>query len=237
LLAELHARGLVAPDDGTVLGAGSACGVDTSKFKPALISSSDVGAQRPTRVTIGFVGRICADKGVPELIQAVAQLRECGIDARLLLVGELEEPSVMEPWLGRDGAADWISIEGWRDDLPAVMRDMDVFCLPSHREGMPISILEAMATGLPVVTTTATGCRDLVVDGVNGVLVPIDDVEALARGLALLARDPNLRHQWGASGRAIVERDFESARVNERFVDFLAQQLGTPCEAGDGRGA
>ncbi len=86
---------------------------------------------------------------------------------------------------------------------------------------MPISILEAMSTGLPVVTTSATGCRDLIENDVNGFAVPVGDVPALTTALLRLAEDSQLRESLGANGRELVVRDFEQTRVNSRFVDFI----------------
>jgi len=106
-------------------------------------------------------------------------------------------------------------IEWWgrHEDMPAVLARVDIVCLPSYREGMPKALLEAMACGLPCVTTDAPGCRDCVADGDNGLLVPVRDVEALVQAIGRLLDDPPLRMRLGERGRQRAVEEFSSARV------------------------
>ena len=228
LLTLMRELKLLRSSQGVVLGRGSACGVNTELFHPEEPNSTgcdlQITGELETPVVIGFVGRVCTDKGIPELIDAVSELRKSRSDISLTLVGELEEPEVLESHSVEIALGGWIRIEGARTDIPEVMRGFTIFCLPSHREGMPISILEAMSSGLPVVTTNATGCRDLIENDVNGCLVPVGDVPALTRALLRFAEDSQLCESLGASGRQLVVRDFEQARVNSRFVDFIEDE-------------
>lgn len=228
LLTLMRELKLLRSSQGVVLGRGSACGVNTELFHPKERNLADPGEKvtRPHEnpVVIGFVGRVCADKGIPELIAAVSELRKSRSDISLTLVGELEEPEVLGSHSVEIALGGWIRIEGARTDIPEVMRGFTIFCLPSHREGMPISILEAMASGLPVVTTNATGCRDLIENDVTGFAVPVGDVPALTRALLRLAEDSQLRESLGANARDLVVRHFEQACVNSRFVDFVEDE-------------
>jgi glycosyltransferase involved in cell wall biosynthesis len=111
---------------------------------------------------------------------------------------------------------------GYRDDVPALLAGCDVFCLPSRMEGMPLVVLEAMAQGKPVVATAVGGTGELVVDGETGVLVPPDDVDALAGALARLLSDSELARRMGEAGRARVERDFSLAASTARVLSLYA---------------
>jgi glycosyltransferase involved in cell wall biosynthesis len=137
----------------------------------------------------------------------------------------------MEPHLVRAAAALGRRLVrlGHRDDMPRVMAAADVFCLPSHFEGLPMSIVEAMLTGLPVVATDIRGSREQVVDGETGLLVPPATVAPLAAALARLAGDPALRAAMGEAGRARALGRFDEAQVLARTVALLeATPAATP---------
>jgi len=101
-------------------------------------------------------------------------------------------------------------VEWWgrREDMPVVLQAAHIACLPSYREGLPKSLLEAAACGLPIVTTDAPGCREIVRDGVNGLLVPVRDAPALAAALGKLIGDAELRRRMGEQSRARAETEF-----------------------------
>jgi glycosyltransferase involved in cell wall biosynthesis len=115
---------------------------------------------------------------------------------------------------------------GYRGDVPALMRAADIFTLPSHREGMPRSVIEAMMSGLPVVGTNIRGTREEVIEGETGALVPVDDAPALAAAFGRLRRDPALRRSWGDAGRARALALYREALVIERQLRALG--LGAP---------
>jgi glycosyltransferase involved in cell wall biosynthesis len=110
---------------------------------------------------------------------------------------------------------------GYRHDVARILAAADVFCLPSHFEGLPMSVIEAMLTGLPVVATDIRGPREQVVEGGTGLLVPPMQAAPLAAALARLAADPALRARMGAAGRARALERFDEARVVGRTLDLL----------------
>jgi glycosyltransferase involved in cell wall biosynthesis len=122
--------------------------------------------------------------------------------------------------------ADGAIIAGHRTDVDRLYPVMDVFCLPSHREGFPRAAMEAAASGLPVVATDIRGCRQVVDPGRTGSLVPVDDPRALASALRPYA-DANLRHQHGSAGRAKAEAEFDERAVVTRVLDaYTAEPAG-----------
>ena len=163
------------------------------------------------RPVVVMVARVLRDKGVLELAEAARLLRAEGQRVRVLIVGGVDEqnPNSLSraeiQALHDEGAVEWL---GHRTDVAAIYAAADIAVLPSYREGLPKSLLEAMACGLPVVATDTSGCRELVADGETGLLVPVRDGPALAVALRRLAQDAGLRATLGAAGRARVEREF-----------------------------
>ena len=155
--------------------------------------------------------RMLWDKGVREFVEAAAQLKQRGVSARFVLVGDPdgENPaSVPETQL-----ADWqrqgvVECWGRREDIPLVLAQSHIVCLPSYREGLPKSLLEAASSGRPIVTTDVPGCREIVRDGDNGLLVEARNASALADALGKLLADPALRQRLGARGRERVMSEF-----------------------------
>ena len=202
-------------------------GVDPARFHPA----TDHGAERAaTRraldtpddaVVVMVIGRLVAEKGYRELFQAMT-----GLHAWLWVVGErlasdhaegiadAIDAAVADPALGPR-----LRLLGARDDVPTLLRAADIFTLPSHREGMPRSIIEAMMTGLAVVATDIRGAREEVIDGATGRLVPVADRLALAAALEGLANDAALRSRFGAAGRERALTLYDETAV-------IASQLG-----------
>jgi glycosyltransferase involved in cell wall biosynthesis len=131
-------------------------------------------------------------------------------DAVLLTVGDVEDADLADE-LSALGDR-WHSVE-WLEDVAPALLACDVLCLPTHREGFPNVVLEAAAAGRPTVTTTATGARDSVIDGVTGFLVPVGAPTGLAKALAELAADPALRERLGAAARVRAVEDFAPADV------------------------
>ena len=178
------------------------CGVDTERFAP--VDRGDRPAHAPLEVLC--VGRLVPDKGQGILLEALAALRAGGTDARLTLVGDGPDRAGLEARtreLGLDGAVTFTGSVG-QDRIRDHYAAADVFCLPSFAEGIPVVLMEAMATGLPVVTTQIMGIPELVAD----MLVPPGDVAALHDALAALAADPARRAALGEAGRARVVEAF-----------------------------
>jgi lipopolysaccharide/colanic/teichoic acid biosynthesis glycosyltransferase/glycosyltransferase involved in cell wall biosynthesis len=157
---------------------------------------------------VGFVGRIVSEKGVLELFKAMRQVIEDIPAARLLLVGDTldsdrdrQAKKAMVRWLSQDGLASRVLLAGLIEDVPEVMSAIDVLALPSYREGMPRTIIEAMASGKPVVATDIRGCREEVVHGSSGLLVPVKDSAELASAIKTILADPELARRMGMAGR------------------------------------
>lgn len=195
----------------------------------------------PPPVTFLMIGRLIADKGVREYVNAARLARERLADARFLLLGPLDpNPSaISEAELAGWREEGIIEYLGSTDDVRPLLAQAHVCVLPSYREGMPRSVLEAMSMGRAVLTTDAPGCRDTVVEGQNGYLVPIRDASALADRMVDMARDPDGLARMGQHSRTLAEARFDVRSVNQTIMDALELGGGvgsTSKERDDGRG-
>ncbi len=176
------------------------------------------------RVVILAVSRLIRSKGYPELAAALRAVPGEGPGAELWVVGERlasDHGPDMARLLAGAGLGARLRMLGYRTDVPALMAAADIFVLPSHLEGLPMAVIEAMLTGLPVVATDIRGPREQVVAGVTGLLVPRGKVAPLAAALARLAADPALRQAMGAAGRARAEARYDESKVIARTLDLL----------------
>jgi len=173
------------------------------------------------RLVVGMVGRVVREKGYLEYFEAAARVRVAHPNAVFLAIGPYE------PWKADAIAVDEIAafglgaalrLLGHRDDVEHLYAAMDLVTLPSHREGFPRSPMEAAATGLPVVVTDVRGCRETVIDGVTGHLVPARDPEQLATVIAALLADHAARARMGERGRRLAEERFDQGLVFERVA-------------------
>jgi len=174
--------------------------------------------------------RLLWDKGLGEFVEAARILRMGGIEARFALVGGADpgnrasiEPEVLKQW--KEEAA--VELWGFRTDMQRVLSEADIVCLPSYREGLPKALLEAMAAGLPCVTTDVPGCREAVCDGETGLLVPPKDPKALANALKILIQDPALRGKMGRQGKAKALTEFSSSIICEKTLQLYKKLLAT----------
>lgn len=174
-------------------------------------------------VVVTMVARLLRDKGVQEFVQAARLLRERGVPVTMRLVGGVDAgnpasatPAEVEAWQ-REGC---VQALGERADVPQLYADSHIAVLPSYREGLPKSLIEAAACGRAVVTTDVPGCRDAIDPGKTGMLVPVRDPQALADAIARLAGDAAQRQAMGAAGRALAEREFNIERVARIHVDL-----------------
>ncbi len=174
----------------------------------------------PDRTVIVAVSRLVRHKGYPELLAAMRDVP----DAELWVVGARlasDRGADLGPALAAAEAGGRVRLLGYRTDIPAILAAADIFVLPSHFEGLPMSVIEAMLTGLPVVATAIRGPREQVVDGVTGLLVPPATVQPLADALNRLVGDPALRAAMGAAGRAHAADRYDEARVVDHTLDLL----------------
>jgi glycosyltransferase involved in cell wall biosynthesis len=172
------------------------------------------------RVVVIAVSRLVREKGYPELAAAMHALPE----AELWVVGEhlaSDRGEDMAAVLRDAGLGARLRLLGYREDVAALLAAADIFALPSHFEGLPMSVIEAMLTGLPVVASDISGTRQQVIPGETGILVPARQVAPLATALARLAADPPLRAAMGSAGRTRACDLFDEARVVARTLDLL----------------
>jgi len=174
-----------------------------------------------------LASRLLWDKGVGTLVEAARLLRS-RLDVRVVLAGKPDEgnPSsipldVLQGW-EREGVVEWW---GWQEDMRATYAACWVVTLPSLGEGLPTTLLEAAACGRPLVATDVPGCREVVENGVNGLLVPPANPMALAEALERLLRDPVLRQQMGTAARRRVEERFSDAIINARTLEVYESVL------------
>jgi glycosyltransferase involved in cell wall biosynthesis len=213
-LDELASAGIVRRDR-SVLVQGS--GVSTERFAPP---DSPRGTDDAPNVLM--TARLLRDKGVREFVEAARKLRFSGSQARFMLAGSPDETNrqavsaaELEAWRD-EGIVEFL---GQRDDLPALMHAADIGVLPSYHEGLSRFLLEAAASGLPLVASDIEGCRPIVHDGVNGILVPPRNVDALAEAISRLAGDGSLRKTYGDASRALVMERFSDERNIQEIFD------------------
>ena len=171
----------------------------------------------PEKPVFLCVSRLIRDKGVGEYLQAAKSVKESFPEVRFLLVGPYDTnpsaltPEELKPYID-DGVIEYF---GEQMDVRPYLVECSIFVLPSYREGTPKAVLEAMACGRAVLTTDAPGCRETVIDGENGYLVPVKDVPALVRRMEELIQNPGSVKKMGASGRKLVEEKFDVDKVND----------------------
>ena len=201
----------------------------------ALIPGSGVDVEHLTPMpepagilTIGFVGRLLDDKGVRTLVRAHELLAQRGIAIRTLLAGEPDPSnpaSIPEQVLAGWRQVPGLELLGHVEDIRSVWAQAHVAVLPSRREGLPKSLLEAAACGRALIATDVPGCREIVRDGINGLLVPPDDAGALANAIESLMNDSAMRARFAGAGRTIAVNDFSNERVAAEITSLYSRLL------------
>jgi glycosyltransferase involved in cell wall biosynthesis len=178
---------------------------------------------------VGYVGRIVLEKGVVEFVRAAAQVRSAVPAATFVMVGAPLPSDRDDCWDEvlrlRDelGLGSSLVLTGYRRDVPHLLAAFDLFALPSYREGMPYALLEAMATGLPVVATDIRGCREEVVDGLTGFLVPPRNADALAGAIVKILSSPDLATRMGKAARDRILASFDERVLIAREVACIGE--------------
>jgi glycosyltransferase involved in cell wall biosynthesis len=198
-------------------------GRDPERFHPNRAARARIRAElgtAPDTPVIVIVSRLVRHKGYPELLAAMAELP----GAELWVVGERllsDHGEDLEAEFARANLGPRLRRLGYRTDVPDILAAADIFTLPSHFEGLPMSVIEAMLTGLPVVATNIRGPREQVVHGVTGYLVPPATVQPLADALRELSDHEGLRTRMGEAGRARALQHYTEQEVVERTLDLL----------------
>ena len=188
-------------------------GVDLQQFACSSIPKG--------RIKIILVARMLWDKGVGEFVDSATALKQQGLDADFILVGSVDlgnpesiSAEQLEEW-NRLGAVKWL---GERVDISQLLAESHIAVLPSYREGLPKSLIEAAAVGRPIVTTDVPGCREVVKDGENGFLVPAKDAKKLAEGIQKLINNPKLLTSMGKKSRLMAEQEFSIHQIVEQTL-------------------
>jgi len=206
-------EGLVIPSKAVLLGG---IGVDLEEWSPA--------PPHLAPMTFTLIARLLREKGVREFVEAARRVKARHPEVRFLLIGPLDTnpgaigEAEVRRWV-EEGLLEWVP---WTDDVRPYLRRTSVYVLPSYyREGVPRSTQEAMAMARPVITTDAPGCRETVVHGVNGFLVPPRNAEALAEAMEEFVREPGLIERMGQESRRLAEERFEMRKVNTKLIAHL----------------
>lgn len=196
-------------------------GVDLDRFHPRSKASALAGLDLPKDTpVVGTIGRFVPVKDQRSLIDATALLQEDGVWCSLVLVGDGPLRGELQQYAVERGVADWVHFTGERRDVHDVLRAFDLFALVSTSEGLSNTIMEAMASGLPVVATRVGGSDELVVDGATGFLVPPSSPQAIAAAIRKLLEDAPLRLAFGRAARERIEREFSLSRMVTEYEHF-----------------
>ncbi|MGL5167207.1 MAG: glycosyltransferase family 4 protein [Afipia sp.] len=195
-------------------------GVDTDKLTPM--------PEPDGPITVGFAGRLLTAKGIRALVAAHRLLRTRGLDVRLLIAGDLDPANPdsvkleeAQQWNGEPGIT-WL---GQVKDIATLWRRSHIAALPSHREGLPKSLLEAAACGRPLIATDAPGCREIVIPDQTGLLVPVEDPQTLADAISKLAASRELRMRYGAAARQLVVEKMSIHSIGAAITALYEEQL------------
>ncbi|ACK73634.1 glycosyl transferase group 1 [Gloeothece citriformis PCC 7424] len=201
------------------------CGIEPSLF--------ELTSHQSDRKRLLYVGRLAVEKGLPILLEALATLKSYHQDMLLIVVGDGSDRPKLESLTQNLGLSNNVKFVGYQSqgEVRNYLQQTDIFILPSFAEGLPVSLMEALAAGVPVVTTQIAGVSELVEDGVNGYLVPPGDSTLLAKRIDLLLKDPDQRRKLGTSGRAKVEQDFNIYSETERLSKVIHCALAGKVEA------
>ena len=221
----------VPPKRVTVLGNG----VDLARFDPTLFDESQRRSQRaewgfgPDDVVCVVVGRLVAEKGVPEILAAAKTLADehCGV--RFVVIGptDPDKPDALDPALIDEAQRNGVIFTGQRNDMAQCYAACDIFVTASHREGFPRAAMEAGAMGLAIIATDIRGCRQVVRDGHNGVLVQVNNATALANGIRRLVTDDGERRRMEQAARPYALQHFDQQTVIDITLATYARLLAT----------
>ena len=209
-------RGDIRSDRATVIHNG----VDVKRFAPLAAPAPSKGT-----VVVGCVARLSHEKRHALLMRAVKEVSRGCPEVRLHLVGDGALRQTLETEARRLDFADSVEFFGTRSDIPELLRSMDIFALASSTEGLPLTVLEAMASGLPVVATKVGALEEVVDHGRNGFLVPPEDPAALAAAIARLVKDQDLRRRMGQAGRQIAVERFDISAAVRKHEDLYLRLL------------
>ena len=229
-LALFRELGIIGPEDEAKITRTNGSGINLERFP-----SSPPPMPPAEPVTFLMIARLLQDKGVREFVRAAEMLRSDYPKAQFVVVGP-HDPMLPHA-LPADELEQWkvngaVSFVGGVKDVRAFLKECSVYVLPSYREGTPRSVLEAMATGRPVITTDTPGCRETVVDWVNGFLVPVKSAEALATRMKIFLRQPDLIDVMGRNSHGMAVEKYDVRLVNRVILEAIGLIEPEPAENG-----
>ncbi len=235
-------EGLARYDNSSVIGEGSDNGIDIAMFDPERWREAGQETRKQWNIpadalVIGSIMRLAGDKGINELATAFDRVSHGNDKVYLLIAGPQEErdrPRAEAERILRTHPR--VRLVGSQDNVLPYYAAMDIFCLPTYREGFSAVDLEAQAMAVPVVTTKAIGASEVIVDGLTGVAVPVKDIRALTMALTRLLNDAGLRHRMGQAGRARILEKFEQSVFWAAVVRQRLSLLNRASDLDDGTG-
>jgi glycosyltransferase involved in cell wall biosynthesis len=186
--------------------------------------SPETGTEKPI---VLIVTRLLWQKGVQEFVEAAKIITEQFADVKFQIGGEIDPShpdAISRDWIEEVTAQENIDFVGYIEDMPKKLQEIDIFVLPSYyREGVPRVLLEASATGKPIITTDSPGCREAVINNQTGKLVAPKDSKALAEAILELINDHEKRVQMGFAGRKVIEEEFDIRKITARYLDVYRE--------------
>lgn len=210
-LNELVRRKLLRHDHACVV---NGSGVDLTKF---------VNQPLPTDNTFVFVGRLLKEKGIREYVEAARIVKKCYPDTRFIAIGDTDTnpSSLSQTQVDAYAKEGLIEFYGFQSDVRPFIKQARFFVLPSYHEGTPRCVLEAMAMGRPIITSDAPGCRETVIDGINGYLVPVGDSTTLAAKMKELIEKPDVAEKMGQKSHEIAVERYDVNKVNAKYATIM----------------
>ena len=199
-------------------------GIDLRPFQDAPPISDLKSDDRPL---VGLVGRLGREKGVDVFINAAAVVLKTFPHARFVVIGEGPDRVALERLIHELKIADDVMLLGRRDDMASVYASLDIMVSASRQEGLPMAILEGMASGLPLVATAVGEVPTAVLDGRTGIVVPPENTERLADAIAALLHDPEKRAQMGAAGRQLIRDELSAERMTKSYLQVYEEAVAT----------
>lgn len=198
-------------DDIKIIGAG----VDSEKFHPAKTLSEEV------RIKITFIGRLTKSKGIHTLISSIPEVLKEYPDTKFQLVGEGPLYKKISEIIRSRNIYEKVDLMGYREDVSDILRNSDIFVLPSLSEGSPLAVFEAMSTGLPIIISEKAVPDHLIENDRNGIVIPEDDSKELVNAIITLIKDPGARLQFGTLNRKIIEEEYSWEKTTDKFEELI----------------
>lgn len=211
-------------------------GIDRQRFSAVASSSTEPDNAKHRSVVVGLVGRLSHEKGVDTFLRAASHVVADYANAEFVVVGEGPDRESLERLIDELKINSKVSLVGRRDDMPSVYRSFDVMVSSSRKEGLPVSILEGMATGLPVVATTVGEVPRLIRGGETGLLVPPDKPLLLARAIAELLVDREYRERLGCAAKTLIEREFSAERMAAGYLRVYEDSMTIHADKAQSKG-